>query len=417
MSTVILREPGPAPTAPLLAVQVERLPWGAATRLAAAQLISWGIFYYAFAMLVRPMQTELGWSLPLINGGLTVSLLVSSFCAVPVGRWLHRAGGRKVMSLGTLAGVAGLLLWAGASHLVVYLTAWAFLGFAFATTLYEAAFAVAAASFGPGYRRGIAFITFAAGFASTVFLPLTAWLAEGLSWRGALLTLAAVQLATVLPLSLFGLPARQTAPADVAAASPSRSAPHVASVGLHPWRKGAFRGLALCFTAYALGFSGLVFQLVPILQAQGVEMATLLQSLALIGPMKVLGRFAITAWPRPPSLRVLGLATLGAAIVAALLLACLPPTGLALTAFAVLYGMSDGTMTILRGTAVGDLLGRDRYAERNGALSLPSTMAKAAGPVALAGLATLTGFGEMVFVAAACLAMAAMAGFWQATRT
>lgn len=67
------------------------------------------------------------------------------------------------------------------------------------------------------------------------------------------------------------------------------------------------------------------------------------------------------------------------------LLLCPPNLG-CLVVFAVLYGASNGVTTILRGTAIAELFGRERYAELNGALSAPAVVAKAVAPLALAGL-------------------------------
>ena len=55
-----------------------------------------------------------------------------------------------------------------------------------------------------------------------------------------------------------------------------------------------FVDLALWFTAHAAAFTGLIFQIVPILQALRVDNATMLQAIAIIGPMQVLGRFLLT---------------------------------------------------------------------------------------------------------------------------
>lgn len=145
-----------------------------------------------------------------------------------------------------------------------------------------------------------------------------------------------------------------------------------------------FLGLALWFTAHAAAFSGLVFQLVPILQSERVPTATMLQAIALIGPMQVLGRLALATWGEHfATLRVGSWAMLVLRSSLALML-FLRPTLASLSFFAILYGGSNGVMTILRGTAIAELFGRERYAELNGALSLPAVLAKAASPFALA---------------------------------
>jgi hypothetical protein len=156
--------------------------------------------------------------------------------------------------------------------------------------------------------------------------------------------------------------------------------------------------LALWFTAHAAAFTGLIFQLVPILQARQVENATILQAIAIIGPMQVLGRFLLTTRGHQFSTLRVGRWAMAALMGAMLILLLLPSHLLWLGLFAVLFGAGNGVMTILRGTAIAELFGRDRYAELNGALSAPAVFAKAAAPLALAALWSKTGEPKMVFV-------------------
>jgi hypothetical protein len=51
-------------------------------------------------------------------------------------------------------------------------------------------------------------------------------------------------------------------------------------------------------------------------------------------------------------------------------------------AFAILYGWSNGVMTIVRGTVPGILFGRRNYGALLGRLALPAFVAKAFAPVA-----------------------------------
>jgi hypothetical protein len=69
-------------------------------------------------------------------------------------------------------------------------------------------------------------------------------------------------------------------------------------------------------------------------------------------------------------------------------------------------------MTIIRGTAVADLLGRDGYGAINGALTLPSNIGRAAAPFGAALIWDITGdYGAVLWTIAAGGAIAA-AAFW-----
>lgn len=90
--------------------------------------------------------------------------------------------------------------------------------------LYEAAFAVVVTWF--HHRRGTALlaVTVVAGFASTIFMPLTGWLAGSHGWRTALLVLAALYGALAIPLHLLirRPPAAAAPAADRTAGRPGR---------------------------------------------------------------------------------------------------------------------------------------------------------------------------------------------------
>lgn len=374
------------------------LPWALAWRLALGQIVAWGILYYAFTVIVGPMQVGTGWSRTFLNAGLSLGLLVWGICALPAGAWIQRRGGRGVMTLGSGVGGAALMLMGAWPHPVAYMVAWVLLGSAMAAMLYDAAFAVVTAAFGPHYRRGITLITLVGGLASTVFIPLAQLAVDRLGWQGALMALGFGQLAVGVPLHAFGirsLMARSDAKRPVA--------PILGR--LRAWG-GALRrdvsdprfvGLALWFTAHAAAFTGLIFQLVPTLQANGVDNATMLQAIAIIGPMQVLGRFFLTTRGNHFSTLRVGRWAMAGLFGAVVILLILPPRLLWLGAFAALYGASNGIITILRGTAVAELFGRERYAELNGALSAPAVLAKSAAPLAMAGLWSTSGEPKAVF--------------------
>ena len=114
---------------------------------------------------------------------------VTGFAGGPVGRLIDLGYGRAIMTGGSvLAGVL-LALWSQTDSYVAFLLIWFGLGMAMSAVLYEPAFAVLAGHLGLMTRRGITFMTLVAGFASTVFIPLTHLLIESYGWRGALLVL------------------------------------------------------------------------------------------------------------------------------------------------------------------------------------------------------------------------------------
>jgi len=110
--------------------------------LAVTQTVAYGTLYYAFAVFLTPLATDLHTSTTAITGTFTASVLTSAVLAVPVGRWLDRHGGRGLMTIGSLAGALLLVAWSLVDNLWQLYAVQIGLSAASAASLYEAAFAV-----------------------------------------------------------------------------------------------------------------------------------------------------------------------------------------------------------------------------------------------------------------------------------
>src|SRR5215467_4295792 len=146
------------------------------------------------------MEREMGWSRAESTAAFSIALLVSATFAVPAGRWVDRGGARLMMTLGSCAGTALLVAWAHVDSLPALYLVWAGIGLTMATVLYEPAFAVLAKWFVHDRERGFTILTLAAGLASTIFNPISSWLAGWLGWRQAVLVLAGFMGATTIPM-------------------------------------------------------------------------------------------------------------------------------------------------------------------------------------------------------------------------
>ena len=78
--------------------------------LSLAQLISWGSVFYTFALLMAPLERELGLSRAQSSLAFSLALLMEGLMAYPVGRWIDRGHERVVMTASSLlAGICLLL--------------------------------------------------------------------------------------------------------------------------------------------------------------------------------------------------------------------------------------------------------------------------------------------------------------------
>ncbi|MFF4755504.1 MFS transporter [Streptomyces sp. NPDC002514] len=190
-------------------------PRAALPALCLTQITSWGIVYYAFPVLNPQITAATGWSSSLTTAAFSLGLVISALAGIRVGRVLDHRGPRTVMTAGSALGTASLLTIALAPNLPVFLLGWAAAGLAMASTFYQPAFAALTRWHAPDHIRPLTIVTLAGGLASTVFAPLTAILADHLSWRGTYLTLTAVLALITIPTHALALRAPWPKTADL----------------------------------------------------------------------------------------------------------------------------------------------------------------------------------------------------------
>lgn len=372
--------------------------------LAATLIISYGSLYYAFAVLARPIQTELGWSADVTVGAYSAALLIAGLSAYWVGNVIDKRGGRRMMTAGSV--IAGTLLVA-LSHVsspILFYVIWAGLGVAMALTQYEAAFAVTVATYPDAYRSRIGLLTLAGGLASTTFWPLTHFLVEHIGWRDTALVLAGLHFVVSTPLYWYTVP--RAASGDHQAAATAPELPSHLSAGLRRvLRRPVFWLTAFCFTAFGFAINAMVLHVIPILESRGITPVAAVSLAALVGPMQVSARFAdVLLHRRLPALVLGGMTVLLIPLGIAMLLPSAGAVAL-LYAFVILYGAGLGLITLTRATTTAEFFGRHRYGAVSGLLMAPSAVARALGPFVAA--AVLTTYHDYTLVLALIVGTAA----------
>lgn len=377
MTTVTPQSPQSAQLLP-----AQQQPWRLVRLLAISQIISYGSLYYAFALLASAIQGEMGWRTEVVFGAFSWSLLVAGLAATPAGALVDRYGGRRVMSAGSVLAGLGMLALAVADSISGYFAAWTVVGVAMAMVLYESAFASIYREFAEGGRRAVSILTLFGGFASTVFWPLTLYLDGAIGWRGVFAVYGLLHLLLCLPLHLLMPSGPKRLARPVVAADPIGRDSTLAEAVRDP----AFWRLALAFSANMFIFSALSVHLIPLLQRFGHSVGLVVLMAALIGPLQVAGRMGEMALAHrfaPAAVGRFTFALLPAALLTLLLFA---QNQYAAALFCMLYGMSNGIVTIVRGTVPQALFGRENYGAIAGALAGPALLSKAIGPLAIAAL-------------------------------
>jgi MFS family permease len=345
--------------------------------LSLAQLITWGSVFYTFALLLAPVERELGLTRAQSSLAFSLALLAEGLFAYPVGRWIDRGHERAVMTLGSLAVAIGLALHARVHSVEGFYAVWTLLGAALAATLYNPVFAIVTRRYPHDFRRAIITMTFLGGLASSVFIPTSAWLIAQFGWRQALLVLAAVHLLVCVPLHALCLRGAPPPATTDTAAAPGLQSPQALL------RSAPFLLIGVFVVGMMAITAAVPPHLISLLRESGLPEAWVIAIPASIGVMQVLGRLLLYFFEHRFDLHAanriipfliplaLGALVAGAASPAAGLL------------FVLLYGLGNGMLTIVKGTAVAQYVNREHVASLNGALGPPQAIARAVAPLLL----------------------------------
>ncbi len=387
---------------------------GFLTSLGLGQIVSWGTLYYSYPLIAEAMSQEMKLSKSEVYGAATAGLLASACFAYPVGKAIDRGHGRTVLVTGSL--LAGLLLslWSQVTATPLFYSIVLLLGVAQAMTLYEAAFAVIA---GKTLRRQIAHsitrLTLWGGFASTVFIPLAEILIQEFGWRNALVVFGVFNF-TVAGLYALTFPKRKGPRIE----EQYREGSILSRIQMHPvhfaLKSQIVWALLISFALYSIVFAGLTFHIYPLFAARNLSTATVAAGIALLGPAQVLGRLLIWKFSSRIKIAQSGRYVLFAFPVSLLAVIFLNPFA-ALITFVLTYGIANGIMTIIRGTAVAELLTIQRYGVINSLISVPSTVCKALGPFTLAYFFQRSGSYEPLMIGLLFATALILISYWYAT--
>lgn len=367
--------------------------------------VSYGVLYYAFTVLAPAISADTGWSATAVTAAFSAGSLTGAVAGIAAGRLLQRRGPRLVMTAGSVLAAGAVAVVGLAPTYPVFVVGWLLVGFASAGTFYPPAFAALTHWYGAGRVRAITTLTLVAGFASTIFAPVTAALEGWFDWRHAYLILAALLLVVTVPAHALTLrlpwhhdPGTNHARADRDVLT-SRT----------------FVLMAVSGTLASLAMYASLVNLVPLLLHHGVSLQLAAWVLGLSGAGQVAGRLAYPALDRRFSPNARSAGVMGVMGVTLAALALVPGPAAVLVMVAVLGGAARGLFTLVGATLVSDHWGAQRYAAINGVYHAPKGIAAALAPAFGAGVAAILGgypamFGVLAVLALAGAVLAASAG-------
>ena len=347
--------------------------------LGLTQIIGYGTLYYSFSVLAASMEKDFGWHSDWIFGVFSASLLAGGLASPWVGRWIDRYGAGPMMALGSIGAAIALFACALATNGIIFAISLVAVELASSFVLYNAAFALLVQLNPETAKIRITHLTLIAGFASTIFWPLTAALHESLTWREVYYVFAVAHLMLGLPihywLSMLSGNRRKTAK--------NISTPIVE--GSLP-KEQLRAGFLLMVSGFAfLGFvnAAVLIHMLPILTALGLGSVSVLVG-TMFGPAQVASR--LVSLLSGNRLEPLSLAIISAALMS-VAIALLLSSGNWLTgalAFAVIFGLGSGLSSIAQGTLPLALFGSQGYGERVGQATAFRLVASSAAPFVFA---------------------------------
>lgn len=361
------------------------------------QLVNWGILYFAFSVLLVPLELDFDQPRWLVAGAFSVSLLVSAFAAPAVGRLADRGQGPAAMQAGGLLAAALLIGWAIWPALWTTYLAWAALGLCMSAILYEPVFAIVGRAFADpaGRMRAIATVTVMGGLASSVFLPGTAALNDRLGWRAAVIVLGGLIAVTTLIVGQIAFRdlewSTQTIRDAILSEADDGSTAPLPQINT----------FVLVFAVSAIVNSAVASNLVAALIDGGFA-PTLAASIAgLFGVMQLPGRLLMTKPSFAPDPLRLVWFSFGLQIAG--LIALMLHGSIALVVGVILFAAGAGLTTLARPYWVLHSYGADRAGHANGVIARAQQLSRAAGPVAAAAAAGHTGYPVVFAVLGALL--------------
>jgi predicted MFS family arabinose efflux permease len=358
------------------------------------QVIAFASSFYLMGALGDPIARDLHLSTGLVFGLVSLSLAVPAVIAPRVARRIDRKGGKAVLLASNLVFALGLLQLALATGALTLALAMLALGLGMALGLSPTPFAILVSLYGEGARRPITAVALIGGLGSTVGWPLTAWLAQGLGWRGACLVWATLHLLIALPLAAWLVPPThgrvRKAEADGPPVVWDRTMVQLAVLFACAWF------IATCMSAH----------LPRLLAAFGLSTSAATAAAGLMGVAAVTVRLLeFTLLRRLEPLTTTRAATLMHPVGALGLMAL---GGAGASAMAVGQGAGNGMLSVAKGVLPLRLYGPGSYAYRSALLGRPALFAQIGGP-ALYGLALERSAGFALAVSSGlCLVMFAM---------
>ncbi len=158
---------------------------------------------FCLPVFLRPMAQETGWSVTGISTAMTFGFLAMAVASMAWGNLSDRFGPRPVVLTGSVVLAASLALASRAQALVEFQLLFGVLVGAATAAVFAPMMAAVMGWFDTQRGLAVSLVSAGMGMAPMTMAPLAAWLETGHGWRAAMLIVAGVAAALMIPASLL----------------------------------------------------------------------------------------------------------------------------------------------------------------------------------------------------------------------
>ncbi len=351
-----------------------------------------GVFYYGFSTFVKPVVTELAWSMTAVSGAFSIYRLEAGISAPIVGYLLDRIGPQKLVFSGGLIMGGGFLYLSYVNTVLHFYAAIIMISFGWTAC---SGVAVGNPLVGKWFvkKRGNAIGIYggARGFAG-LLVPFVAYLIAHYGWRSTLLIIGPLTWLVVLPLSFalrhspeqYGLLPDGEPSSPVVDGSEGRRGAADGVEANFSLRKSmatsSFWIITACLFTHQLTHSAVFVHIVPYLIDLGINPTSAASVVSFIALASTVSRYGFgwlsdrfnTKW-----LMVIIFVIQPIAIFSLMRVRIFVD----IVPFLILYSIVYGGATIVMAIVVGDYYGRKNYGTIYGVISGLSTFGGIAGPL------------------------------------
>ena len=253
------------------------------------------LFVYTFAVFVKPLGAEFGWSREAISRGFAIAAVTVGLCSPLLGRWIDRFGPRRIILPCMTVFGCGM-----ASLALLRSAVWQFYATCFVLGLVGngAAHLAYSRSISTWFHRrlgtALAFVMVGAGLGAMILPVLAQTIISRSGWRAAYLSLGCIALLLGLPLSWLHVRDRTESSPDLVNhdSLPIASAP-VEHFGM-TWQQGlgsfAFWIIVAVLCVSSISMNGAITQMSALLTDRGISAGRAALCASLLGGSSVLGR-------------------------------------------------------------------------------------------------------------------------------